>query len=318
MRESQINSNYNLLEQLVEKAIFNSNQVIMKKASLLGKSPEEPDYIAGLVLYFVPDFYQILKTLFKGYKFSVTGIYCHQKPIVDIGETKDPELGDILFIYKNTDKTGTSLYNSLLLQAKVSSKPISKVSSSDMHQLKLYSEWPEFKYKRSGIKLNGQLRNIQPKTINPGGQYLLIDNHPIYGLSGMKGTYSMGCANPNKELHLNQSLSKELIEFLKFKSGRPIEKLNVGKNDTWSQVIWEQLDISKLKGSKRNNIGLSKFPREVTKDFDGCVSFKTDGKSELFQLHNDLADSDNNGSNLNYIVENSGISLILIESNENE
>ena len=34
--------------------------------------------------------------VFPDYDFSVSGVYCHQKPIVDINLDKKPELGDIL------------------------------------------------------------------------------------------------------------------------------------------------------------------------------------------------------------------------------
>jgi hypothetical protein len=43
------------------------------------------------------------KKAFPKIKFSLTGIFCHQKPIVDIGLSTAPELGDILFVYIHTD-----------------------------------------------------------------------------------------------------------------------------------------------------------------------------------------------------------------------
>lgn len=45
----------------------------------------------------------------------------------------------------------------------------------DYHQLLLYTKWPKFEYARAGA-LNGRIRSIQPKSITPGAQYLLIDD----------------------------------------------------------------------------------------------------------------------------------------------
>lgn len=60
--------------------------------------PQEPDYIAALSTKFIKNF-NILVAVFPKYEFSVSGVYCHQKPIVDIHLDKKPELGDILFVY---------------------------------------------------------------------------------------------------------------------------------------------------------------------------------------------------------------------------
>lgn len=62
-------------------------------------SPQEPDYVAALSIKFLKDLFNILVAVFPEYDFSILGVYCHQKPIVDIKLNKKPELGDILFVY---------------------------------------------------------------------------------------------------------------------------------------------------------------------------------------------------------------------------
>jgi len=135
--------------------------------------------------------FDILRLLFPHFNLSVTGVYCHQRPIVDIGESKSPEIGDLLLVYRERNN-GIDRLNSLLLQAKTSNKQTLQVSSSERHQLKLYEQWPKFTYCRAG-KLNGTTRDILPKTINDGSQYLLIDTDPMTnGLMGLNETFPMG------------------------------------------------------------------------------------------------------------------------------
>lgn len=320
MNVNDINKVQPILRGLIHNSIVNSVDFVVKKCGKLGNSPQEPDFIAALTLNFTPDLFNILKAELPKSRFSLTGVFCHQKPLADIGLTKSPEIGDILFVYVYTDRTGKKLFNSLLLQAKITTKQTSVVSSADAHQLKLYSEWPKFKYKRAG-SLNGISRDVQPKTINDGSQYLLIDNHPIYGLSGITGTFPMGCATPSKKLNLNNDLAIELIDFLKFKSGRMFEERATTSNDDWTKMIWDILEVTKKKASKRKNAGLNSFPRQVTNNFDGCCFFMTESNSIFSDLHSVL-DSDNGNFEVNgedfFDEENVAPSIILIESSEQE
>ena len=61
--------------------------------------PQEPDFIAALVEDIPHDLYQSLYAYVPGYKFAVSGIFCHQKPLAVLGKGKSPEIGDILFVY---------------------------------------------------------------------------------------------------------------------------------------------------------------------------------------------------------------------------
>jgi len=316
MQASEINSNRIYLYVEISKAILKSVNFVTKTCAKLRTIPEEPDFIASLTLNFTCSLHKILKAHFPKNKYSVTGIFCHQKPLVDIGEIKSPELGDILFIYIHSDKLGNKRHNSLLLQAKISQKEIFKISINEYHQLKLYKNWPEFKYKRAGSALNGALRSILPKTSNDGAQYLLIDNHPLNGLSGKLGTFPMGCAQPQETLHLDNDFAYEIIDFLKFKAGRIFEENPTTSNDDWTKMIWEMIDITKLKLSKRNNIGLHRFPRSIAKDYDGLHYIN----SETPSIFSDLVNYDGEERTKRIIDDdaNGALSLIVIESIENK
>jgi hypothetical protein len=254
--------NLNLREKInliyaIEEALKKVTYDISRKKT---KKLEEPDYIAALSLNFIKKLYEILNNVFYGGFFSMTGIFCHQKPLAIFTDNSDAcEIGDLLFLYIYKDMQGNKYYNSLLLQAKISRREELKLSSSDL-QLRLYSEWPEFSYARAG-ELNTTKRNIMPKTFTSGAKYLLID--PDSGISKRDNSfeYIYGTAVPHNPLYLSNQLSLELIDFINFKAGRTIEERSKNMQDEWSKLIWDMIDISECSCANRVNIGLSQFPR---------------------------------------------------------
>jgi len=318
MKADEINRQEFILRSLIHKSILNSVSRVVKKCDSLHTKPQEPDFIASLTLYFTPELFNGLKILFPRTKFSVTGVYCHQKPLAKLATGgKSPEIGDILFVYVYTDERGKRKFNSLLLQAKISRSATPTIAGSDEHQLKLYSEWPDFTYLRAG-RLNGTLRSILPKTINDGAQYLLIDTDPVFGLSGIKGTFPMGCATPAKNLSLDKDLASELIDFVKFKSGRAFEEDPDATEDHWTKMIWELLNAARGKTSKRKNIGEYDFPRLVTEKFNGCYFQSSELNSILGNLLNIPGDGDFvKNPNFQSDEEEGAPSVIVIESNDN-
>lgn len=301
MNTYDINSNQQILEDLIDKALLNTVVWVTKKCK-----PQEPDYVAALSTKFVKDFFNILVAIFPNYDFSVLGVYCHQKPIVDIKLNKKPELGDLLFVYVDRKRNGKVIMNSLLLQAKISSRPWLQIHQSEMHQLELYKNWPQFTYYRAGV-LNGKKRNILPKTINDGAQYLLIDDNPLTnGFYFGKGMFPMGCAIPDDTLYLNDSLSNELIDLLKFKSGRTFDNDPYSTEDGWSKMIWDLLQIAAFKYSKRKNAHLDSFSR-----INECSHFSTEDMGDMTLLDEAL----DNYINIEGLSdENSGVSVVLVES----
>lgn len=308
MKSYEINSQKHLLEPLINNAILDSVKWIHQRCV-----PQEPDYIASLSVNFTRNLINILKAVFPSYEFSITSVYCHQKPIVDIGLEKNPELGDLLFVYVERD-SGHMRLNSLLLQAKISKSNMFKVHNNEMHQLRLYQEWPKFKYLRAG-HLNGHTRNIVPKTINDGAQYLLIDNSPLTnGLYGIAGTYPMGCATPAEILNINNGLAPELIDFMKFKSGRAFENLSNNCEDDWSRMIWDLLYIAGAKYTKRKNAGLDSFPRSSG---DSCIHYCSSEwykRTFIEELQENAARYSEKNQFQFISDENSGIPVVIIES----
>lgn len=136
-----------------------------------------------------------------------------------------------------------TVYNALLLQAKCVKTPLyTTVSKRDMHQFKLYSEWPEFEYRRAGA-LDGQRRDVYPKTTTQGAQYLLIDkNEPA----------DMLTATVDNPLQGSKLFARTLASVLSFDIGRTFDAYPV---DKWSKMIVDLLWISANSVFNRRNAG---------------------------------------------------------------
>lgn len=136
----------------------------------------------------------------------------------------------------------------MLLQAKRTKTPLSQHIPND-HQFVLYSEWPEFEYKRAGC-LNGKKRSILPKTITQGAQYLLIDESNYIELF---------TATVNIPLNSFKLFSRTLAAFLSFDAGRTFD-VDYHRDD-WSQMILDLLNIVASSRFTHRNGGFVKFPR---------------------------------------------------------
>lgn len=242
---NNIISNRTTLENLINNSLTKSIIRTHKRCRKIGNKPQEPDFIADLTLNWTKELLTILKLiLHPKLQIGITSVYCHQKPLVDLGQSPHPELGDILFVLKYTDVHGNTSLNSLLLQAKKTSKQSFKVPSSEFHQLELYLKWPKFKYLRAN-GLNGEIRDIHPKSITQGAKYLLIDPDPLMTL-GLNGTFAFGTAIPNNIISISSDFENEILHFLTFTTGRTISDKSQITED-WSQMIWDLLFITKDK-----------------------------------------------------------------------
>jgi len=181
-----------------------------------------PSYIANALAQVLPK-----------RKVSAGGAFIHQKPLahfVDKPSKHDPELGDLLIVCREKRSSGL-VYNSMLLQAKISANPFCERIPKD-HQYILYSEWPEFEYKRAG-SLNGKKRSILPKTITQGAQYLLIKkNNPR----------ELFTATVDRPLNGSRLLAVTLSSILSYDDGHTFQITR--PRDDWSQMILDLLRLS--------------------------------------------------------------------------
>lgn len=263
------------------------------------RSRQEPDYIADLVKNLPCKLSSILKQYFHSAKFRIGGCYIHQKPLARFikptsSNNKASEIGDLLVVYREINPNGTEFYNALLLQAKKTDNVFcTPIKYNDEHQLRLYREWPKFKYERAGA-LNGKIRSITPKTITPGAQYLLINESQSSSLGHCSTTF--WCAIPDDILFASRSFAWQLIDLIEFQTGKPFVPRK-GNIDQWSTMIWDLISISKETVFNRCSAGYIKSPR-TSGDF-----------IELLLNHGGYLEINDNSS---------GISMLIIERDNSE
>lgn len=303
----------------IEIAIQETVSMVVESFENASTNPQEPDFIASLTLWFPEKLLNILKAIYHNYKFSITGVYCHQKPIVSFTKSLKGgvELGDLLIIYRFTDKNGNITNNSLLLQAKVS-KCGNYTPNNDDKQLQLYKEWKKFYYSRAGV-LKGTSRNIFPKSTHHGAKYLLINKEPRMNLV-IGDSYSnyLGCAIPSNTMTVDKSnyFAKTLDDFFTFETGRKFFSKPSVHYDEWSGMISDLLFITKEKLSQRKKLLNDKFPRKNVFKYDSSYCLLNEGKcyfaEELGLLNsNGIKEIDDNT-----LANIEGMSLIIIESQE--
>lgn len=314
-----------------------------RRCERLTTTPQEPDFVAGLVTESTPLIHSALNSVLSPRHISVSmcAVFCHQTPQVTFGSRPSAscELGDILFAYVHTPRTGATRRNALLFQAKASAQQPYHIHTRETDQLRLYRDWPDFEYTRSSF-LTGQKRAVTPKTPHLGAQYLLIDDRPpsepMSGLLGFPGTYPVGCCMPDESLQDHSHLAAELFNLFIFCTGRPFEdRTAASKKQDWSQVVWDLLETGVKRSFRRKNSGRYGRPRSVgdtVEMLDGMVfarassrlSCRTvsdivgrDGASIIYTENVDVPPEDRDRGDRVQEPEG-GVSVVLIETSERE
>ena len=311
-----------------------------KRCTQMGNRPQEPDYVAGLVLESTPILYNALSAIVgqHGIHLSLTAVYCHQTPKIQFAGMRKTscEVGDLLIAHVHTPRSGRITRNALLYQAKISSKQPHKIGSAEIDQLRLYTDWPLFNYYNSS-PLTGQ-RDVIPKLPHTGAQYMLIDNRPPSdpqsGLLGLSGTYPIGSCMPDQYLYNHNHLAAELFDFFLLRSGRGFaDKSASSSMDGWSELVWDLLSSGFQKAFDRQNSGRFGAPRQSGESLhllDSSCFARTTGRSALTTANSILGsnrtaflftDNNNVPPNENRPRDNdrnqdNGVSVMLIETSE--
>lgn len=208
-------------------------------------SRDEPNIVAQMVKVLPGEIKNALASILPGKQIAAGGAFIHQKPLahfIMIPCPKSPEIGDMLIVCREIRASGT-VYNALLLQAKCVKNPVlANVSKSDLHQFKLYSEWPEFEYRRAGA-LDGQPRDVLPKSITQGAQYLLIDK---------SSPGDMLTATVDNPVCGSKLFARSLASVLSFDLGRTFDAYPL---DGWSRMIVDLLWLTANSVFNRRNAG---------------------------------------------------------------
>ena len=251
--------------------------------------PQEPDFVAELAENMPGDLYSSLTAYAPNYNYVVSGAFCHQKPLADFGSGRKPELGDLLLVYIEENKYSVLKCNAILLQAKKITRAPYIICLAEEHQLRLYEEWPTFKLERAGA-LSGAEINIQPHTLSTGAQYLLFQ-------SPYKEAKKVSCAYADKMLVPEKHLSDQIIDLMKFFTGRTFQ---MGKaDDDWSKMIIDLIGIS----------GVTTFNRRISGRFDVGRQVSLGDEVLLERLNESLG-------MYNFVSDNSAGSCMLIYARE--
>lgn len=278
--------------------------------SSLSSSSKEPEFIANVACKFPIKLTEILNKCVPSLVFKACGCFIHNSPKIrfcdDTIAKKGAELGDLLIVYKEECKDGSKLYNALLLQAKKIdyAKTIDKRFCSralgNPTQLILYTKWPAFSYTQPA-SLRKKTRDIYPKTIHNGAQYLLIN--PYQTIT------EFWCATANTELCASVSLASQIISLIEFQSGDTFVINPPAKMDDWSSMIVDLLYMTRdsvfnLKGQFNDEKRMSKNSSTDEPEFtlEDLMETIIDSKEQC----------KNEGGN-----NNCGISLICIEGKRN-
>lgn len=309
----------------------------------LSTTPQEPDFVAGLVIESTRLIHFALNSVLLPRQISVSmsAVFCHQTPQVTFGShpSASCELGDILFAYVHTPRVGPARRNALLFQAKASAQQPYRIHTGEANQLRLYMDWPDFVYTRSSL-LTGQERAVTPKAPHSGAQYLLIDNRPpdeqMSGLLAFPGTYPIGCCMPDKALRDHSHLASELFNLFTFRTGRAFEDRHTArKRRDWSQVVWDLLETGVKNSFNRKNSGRRSTRRsagDTVQILDGMsfcrasswMSCSTVGEivgrkaaRSMYAQDNDIP-PDNRDQEGGIEEPEGGVSVVLIETSERE
>lgn len=98
-------------------------------------STQEPDYIATLCKNLPTELAKILNQYIPTLNFRVGGCFIHQKPLAQFCDPalhkNNPEIGDLLIVYKETSQTITHYMYLLVRKSRRHSRCIQHISTSN-------------------------------------------------------------------------------------------------------------------------------------------------------------------------------------------
>ena len=200
--------------------------------------PPEEDFIASLIVLGLPRLMLAWRPFFKKWKlqFSLTGVFCHQTPKAEfvVGTKKEsPELADVLFVRRNTNRTGQVRQVASLIQAKMSPDGDLSLPKGDP-QLYLLSHWPSFQIKG----LSAPSKKFAIGRAERQALYAAISPEQKYPEENL--TWPDACASgtlpPAQRGSVEKSLASFLVDLLNFEEGREFYDPRTTACD-WSELI---------------------------------------------------------------------------------
>jgi hypothetical protein len=201
-------------------------QGLQAAARLQSGTTTEVDVLFGLFTTSIDELDRRVGALMRplGLRCYVSGIFCHQSPMLSFEGRPSVELGDLLIAYRYSGPN-QSFNNAFLLQTKCSEKPV----YTPGEQLDLYTKWPKFTWKKTG-----EARRVSPRA-HRGAQYGFIDVCE-------KGCPSCSITTAVAPSTAGTDLADELVDVIMGASGRPFKDYDQAKRGrNWDRVIWDLL-----------------------------------------------------------------------------
>lgn len=291
----------------------------VKKDLRPGHTFMEPDYLTAIVTKFP----LLMNSTWGNVNFG--GCFIHKSPYVSFKKGGCCEAGDMLVLCRKAEKNGYR-YNATLFQLKRLDRDSYRVTkSNELVQYELYTEWPEFSL---GSKFNpAQVRNINPKTVTPGAQYMLINAPDGYVRDYWWEEYCLHhpCifthTIPESVMQSRADLTfgRFLWDFIHWQNGRPISSEEMAANDEWSHFIWDLIRQTRNVMIQNINVGVHRNNGIAKQqgDFFQLLTTKN-SMSYIPQSYIDWANGDNDGgdSSLEEDVNeevNGAISILFID-----
>ena len=290
----------------------------VKKDIAPGKNIQEQDYLTAIVTKFP----LLMNSTWDNVRYG--GCFIHKSPLVSFKKGGRCEAGDLLVLCRETIENDVR-FNAALFQLKrVPQENIPCVKPDNMLQYEFYTEWPEFSL---GGKFYPALsRNIEPKTVTPGAQYMLINDpdftvrQPFWGGHYYQHpcVFTHSISRPVMYSSTDLTFGRFLWDFTHWQNGRPISPEEEAAGDEWSRFIWDLIVKTQNVMIRNVNAGLgagSKQPKQQGDFFDflttkDCISYLP--KSYLYGLTSDHDGGDNKDDVVNE-EDNGAISILFID-----
>lgn len=268
----------------------------MKQEVRAGHKVEEPDYLTAIVTKFP----LLMNGTWRKVKFG--GCFIHKSPQVTFKKGGRCEVGDLMVICRK--KIGGEIrYNAVLFQLKIPDYHFFEVKQpNELVQYELYTKWPEFSI--GGKYYPALTRNIEPKTVTSGAQYMFINDpcDEVRGYWDYECYYHFPCvfthSIPELEMESSVDLSfgRFLWDFFHWQNGRAITPQEKCNEDEWSHFIWDLIEKTRQAVIRNINVGITKTS-SISKQQGDFFHFLTTNEciSYLPQSYSDWRERGNDG-----------------------
>lgn len=259
------------------------SRALSKGAPIMRSVPRtEPGLVASVHLGAIPDINAVWSPLLaaEGINLRLTGIFCHQSPMVTYNDTRGKrqrcELADLLVII-NSKTSHFSGRRAALIQAKMASKAgtVEIKKGSGGTQLALYQNWPPFDFEQSDYGLKAVDLKLGLDALH-SGTYGIIDRH-WHRSKAPRWTQLAANPMPHKTKNkpeLGDFLSRMVAGVSGY--GRDVDAT---VNPTWTAVVDTLLQQTLGKAFRHSStLGAGIAPRQVSLAafmMSGLFSFTT-------------------------------------------